>query len=320
MKTFSGLLISLLLVPAIALATLKVELTNARVARGEYLVKYVAGCNGCHQERAMDRYSYPPKQGKLMAGGLVFTDLSEHAATPNLTPYALGDWTDQEILDALTRGVAKDGHVLNPTMPYHIYGTLDREELYSIIAYLRTLKLIKAGPYRRDYPGDFKPFEPKLGSLARPAPNASDVEKGRYLVTIADCNGCHQGPGEQQEDQPAFMGGFEFPLPGLGLMRSANLTPDNETGIGTWTRDAFIARFKAMRGQENVVVVRGAPNTVMHWWSFSYMTDEDLGAVYSFLRTLKPVKNAVVRFEPLPGEYSSPNWSELNTDAAISRQ
>ncbi len=96
----------------------------------------------------------------------------------------------------------------------------------------------------------------------------------------------------------------------MGLIRSANLTPDQQTGIGAWTRDAFVARFKSMRGQEKVKVTPGENNTVMHWWSFAYMKDADLGAIYSYLCTLAPVKNAVVRFEPLPGAMVSPNWSD----------
>lgn len=88
------------------------------------------------------------------------------------------------------------------------------------------------------------------------------------------------------------------------------MTPDKATGIGSWTGEMFIARFKSMRGEENVKVVPVEPNTVMHWWSFSYMTDADLGDIYSYLHTLKPVKNAVVKFEPLPGRYVSPNFSE----------
>jgi hypothetical protein len=294
----------LALCPFIASAALNVEITDARVARGEYLAMDVASCDSCHVEREMNRYAYPPKMSKMMAGGLIFP--GEETATPNITPYALGSWTDQEIFDALSRGIAKDGHVLNPMMPYQIYGTLDPEELYSIIAWLRTLPSIEAGPYPGYHQGTFAPLAPKP-AMPRPGPDASDIEKGRYLVTIADCNGCHRGP---SESAPPFAGGTEFPLPGRGLMRSANLTPDASTGIGAWTREAFIARFKAMRGQENVVVEPGQPNTAMHWWSYAYMTEDDLGAIFSYLRTMPPVVNAVVKFEPLPGDYVSPNFSE----------
>ena len=313
-RVLSCLFAALLFVPVTTLAEVKVGLTKARIARGEYLARHVAGCDGCHSERALDRYGYPPKEDMRMAGGLIFTELSKHAATPNITPYGIGDWTDQQIFDALTRGVAKDGHVLNPAMPYQTYGTLDREELYSIIAYLRTLKPIQAGPYPRDYPGDFKPFESKVGAVPRPGPDASDAERGNYLVAVAGCNGCHLG---SSESSPPFMGGREFRLEGRGLIRSANLTPDGKTGIGAWTREAFIARFKGMRGQEKVRVKLGEPNTAMHWWSYSYMTDEDLGAIYSYLRTLQPVQNAVVRFEPLPGQLASPNYSERTTSSAV---
>lgn len=305
MRLVPTILTVLLFFPLSSLADLKIELTKARVARGEYLVMNVAGCDGCHGERALDRYGYPPKESMMMAGGLIFAETG--VATPNITPYALASWSDQQIFTALTKGVAKDGHVLNPAMPYQTYGSMDREELYSIIAYLRTLKPIKAGPYPGYHTDNFKRIETKLGSMPRPGKGASDVDKGRYLVTVAHCDGCHHG---SEKSDPPFMGGIEFKLPGRGLIRSANLTPDKATGTGAWTRDTFIARFKAMRGQENVKVERGQPNTAMHWWSFAYMTDEDLGAIYSYLRTMKRVKNEVVRFEPLPGKFVSPNFSE----------
>jgi hypothetical protein len=94
-------------------------------------------------------------------------------------------------------------------------------------------------------------------------------------------------------------------------MRAANLTPDQETGIGGWSRDAFLARFVAMREAGNMTVALGQPNTTMHWWQYGNMTESDLSAIYAYLRTIPPVRNSVVRFESVPGEVRvSRNWSE----------
>jgi hypothetical protein len=95
-------------------------------------------------------------------------------------------------------------------------------------------------------------------------------------------------------------GGQTFNFPG-GVVRSLNITPDNETGIGTWTKEDFIARFRFYSGEEahNVPVnIEKDFNTPMPWLMYAGMTDEDLGALYDYLRTVTPVKNRVERFTP----------------------
>lgn len=85
-----------------------------------------------------------------------------------------------------------------------------------------------------------------------------DVSKGEYLLTIAACNDCHT---PQNKEGMRLAGGMEFPTPDGGKLRSANITPDNETGIGKWTEEAFVQRFKM---HENPAVVpAGGPNTIM---------------------------------------------------------
>jgi hypothetical protein len=95
-----------------------------------------------------------------------------------------------------------------------------------------------------------------------------------------------------------FAGGAAFDVPLAGRVESANLTPDSETGIGDWPRAFFIARFRdpsAVRSQR-LPLRDPRVNTVMPWTMFAGMTEEDLGAIYAYLRTLKPVKNQVARF------------------------
>ena len=68
--------------------------------------------------------------------------------SPNITPFRLKDWTDAEIYRAITSGVSKDGHPLFPIMPYPAYGTLDSEDIYSVIAYIRSIPSIDYAPSR----------------------------------------------------------------------------------------------------------------------------------------------------------------------------
>jgi hypothetical protein len=292
-------------------AELSIELTPERVERGEYLALVEIGCSGCHSERERFRYGFPPKESGILAGGVVFAEVGENAISPNLTPYGLGSWSDQEIFDAITRGIRPDGRVLDPHMPYKRYGLMEKEVIYSVIAYLRSIEPIPAGPYPAVFPGEHVPFEPQFGTLKRPEVSASEEELGAYLVGAAGCNGCHYGNGEGGVDRALLAGGREFGGAGVGIMRAANLTPDQETGIGSWSRDAFLTRFAAMREAGNMTVALGQPNTTMHWWQYGNMAASDLSAIYAYLRTIPPVHNSVVRFESVPGKARvSLNWSE----------
>jgi hypothetical protein len=96
-----------------------------------------------------------------------------------------------------------------------------------------------------------------------------------------------------------FAGGMEFYAP-IGTIRSVNITPHDETGIGKWTKEEFINRFKSFDPAvyEFVSVKQTDFNTPMPWIMYAGMTEEDLGAIYDYLRTLKPKNNFVNRFTP----------------------
>jgi hypothetical protein len=125
----------------------------------------------------------------------------------------------------------------------------------------------------------------------------SGAERGRYLVTMGSCTDCHTRR-EQGKPVPGmeFAGGVEFPLPSGGVVRSANLTPD-ATGLASWTKEVFVARFQAMRKEGAAYPVKpGEFQSAMPWTMYAGMTDEDLAAIYDFLRTQTPVKNEVEKF------------------------
>src|SRR5690554_2503217 len=166
----------------------------------------------------------------------------------NLTPYNLGDWTDGELFRAITTGVNKDGKALFPIMPYLNYGKVDKEDIYDIIAYLRTLE-----PIEYDVPESTSNFPMNFIINTIPAPaafttkpdKADKIEYGRYLVTAASCRDCHT---PQINGAPIMeldlAGGFEYILSEGEILRSANITPHERTGIGSWTEDQFVQRFK----------------------------------------------------------------------------
>ena len=83
-----------------------------------------------------------------------------------------------------------------------------------------------------------------------------------------------------------------------GLLVSPNITPDKETGIGTWTRDGFILRFKAYDLTTYVppAINKGDMMTLMPWTMYAGMDTTDLSSVYKTLMALKPISNKVVRW------------------------
>ncbi|HEY0897909.1 MAG TPA: c-type cytochrome [Sphingobacteriaceae bacterium] len=284
---------------------LKVDITPQRVERGKYLANNVAVCIDCHSTRDWSKFSGPVVPEKLGAGGEKFDKsmgFPGEVHVPNITPHNLQTWTDGELFRAITTGVKKDGSAIFPIMPYKSYGQMDKEDILSIIAYLRTLPAkASATPERQlDFPLNFivntMPSEAKLST--KPAENDA-IAHGKYLVNVAACGECHT---KSDQDGPVagfeFAGGNTFPLPN-GTVTSANISPDKTTGIGQWTKEMFVAKFQAHANADQIAKV-GAKEfqTIMPWTMYGKMKQTDLEAIYAYLQTVKPVKNKIVRFQP----------------------
>jgi mono/diheme cytochrome c family protein len=287
---------------------IRIETTVERLSRGEYVTNHVAICIDCHSERDWEKFAGPIKPGTKGSGGEVFDEkigFPGKVVTKNLTPANLASWTDGEILRAITCGVTKDNAALFPMMPYYNYNHFTKEDVYSIIAYIRSLK-----PQEKEIPDTelnfplnllVKTMPIKTYIPAKEVDKSDSVEYGKYLVTIASCSDCHT-PSQDGEPLPGMYlaGGREFNFP-AGIVHSLNITPDAETGIGNWTKDDFIARFKFYDNEDaqNVAVnFEKDFNTPMPWLMYAGMTREDLGAIYEYLRTVKPVNHRVNRFVP----------------------
>lgn len=130
---------------------------------------------------------------------------------------------------------------------------------------------------------------------------ADDVARGKYLVSVAGCNDCHT-PGYffGKPDNSRFLGGSEvgFEIPGAGIFHGPNLTPDKETGLGSWS-DAQIVTALTTGKRPDGRELAG----VMPWRAFANFTQADLSAIVAYLRTLPPVHNKV------GGPYSSTEQS-----------
>ncbi len=290
---------------------IRIEATPQRLARGQYLVRHVTGCLGCHSDRDWGCFSGPIKEDTLGKGGFhldkKLMGLPGDFYAKNITPYHLKDWTDGEIVRALRSGVNKRGEALFPIMPYDDFSGLAQEDLYSIVAYLRTLKPIAFDPHARrlDFPVNLivKTIPQNPGPFP-PAPDRKKtLEYGRYMVNATGCMHCHTPLDGQGRPLPGMeaAGGLEFHWPDGSTVRSVNITPDKETGIGDWSKDYFVKRFKLGQkmAQSHTPVKPGGFNTPMPWQEYGGMTGGDLAAIYAYLHNqVKPVRHQVEKFTP----------------------
>ncbi|GAB4022965.1 c-type cytochrome [Spirosoma koreense] len=287
---------------------LKINATAAQIERGRYLANHVNVCMDCHSTRDWSLFTGPPIPGTLGKGGDRFGPEMGFPGTfysRNITPAGIGNWTDGEVFRAITSGVSRDGQALFPVMPHPAYGHMDPEDVKSIIAYVRTLKPVKntIPKSEADFPMNFilNTIPQKPDFQTRPD-TSETLAYGQYLVNAASCSDCHT---RKEKGAPVagmdFAGGSEFAMPGA-MIRSANITPDEETGLGRWTKAQFIARFKAhdpARGYVPHPVKPGEKQSLMPWMMYAGMTETDLGAIYTYLRSQKPIRNKVETFTAL---------------------
>jgi mono/diheme cytochrome c family protein len=282
---------------------LHVAITPERVQHGEYLANHVTLCMDCHSTRNWEKFSGPMEPGTNGKGGERFDEKMGFPGifySKNITPSNIKDWTDGEVFRAITTGVDKFGNALFPVMPYANYGKMDKEDIYDIIAYIRSLPPIqnKTPDHVVDFPMNFiLNTIPVKASFTQRPPKSDTVKYGAYLVNSAACIECHT-PVDKGQIIPAlaYSGGRVFKMPN-GEVHSANISPDKETGIGNWTANQFVTRFKAYTDPANVVKMGSKDvNTIMPWVMFAGMDTSDLRSIYAYLQTVKPIKNQVTHF------------------------
>jgi len=285
---------------------------DADVARGAYLGEHVALCTTCHSPRDWRYYGGPLDPERRGAGGDEYATMfvlppEVSMKGTNITPYALADWSDGELARAIHGGRNADGEALFLGMPYNVFRAMSQSDLEAVIAWLRTLPTVENDVPPHDWVWPF--LASVVDSFPSPAvapkrhPEPGTVANGRYIATLSSCSWCHSPidglgwplPGKQ------WSGGqcFDVKQPGAGRVCSPNITP-HETGIGTWTREAFVARFRGMT-PDNVRKQQVAPggfNSPMAWSAYAGLSEQDLSDLYDYLMTLPPKKSVVARWTP----------------------
>ena len=132
-----------------------------------------------------------------------------------------------------------------------------------------------------------------LAALATAAPASAEtlVERGQYLAHIMDCGGCHHtGAFTPQPNLETPLAGSQigFEIPGMGVFYPPNLTPDKETGLGTWSDAEIITAFTTGVRPDGRQL-----SPAMPWMSYAHITADDATALVAYLRSLKPVKHKV---------------------------
>ena len=276
------------------------------VERGRYLAHTVSSCMDCHSQRDFSQFSGPVKEGTEGMGGF---ELNEKFGVPgvvytrNITPdtvNGIGKWTDDEIARAITRGISRNGDTLFPIMPYYHFNQMSKYDIYSIIAFLRTLKPSNNKVLARNLHIPLSAAYPPLQSASLDSnikPDVSDMVKyGGYMVNAAACMDCHTPMDKGQFVMTKlFAGGYLFDM-GPFKVNSANITPDSLTGIGKWTEEMFLDKFKNYRDPATYRSNPGKNNTIMPWSIYAHLDDFDIKAIYRFLRTLPALNNQVTKY------------------------
>ena len=265
---------------------------TAVIARGRYIVKGPAHCWTCHASKeAIARQGNDPGSTP-MSGGVEFKTPVATFYTPNITPdqeTGLGRLSDEQVARAIRYGVNHNDHALAPFM---MFQSMNDEDLTAVISYLRSTPPVKNEVPERDLNLVGKLIsrfllEPNLKPDVLPAvAQDSSSVYGEYLVqAMANCRACHTKRDETGNfvGEP-FAGGSPMETE-TGTFITPNLTPHATTGrIYTWTPEQFVQRFKLGKGPEG---------SHMPWEAYANMSEQDLKAIYAFLRTLKPVDNKV---------------------------
>lgn len=263
----------------------------ALAARGEYIARNVSACGHCH---AADRRN---PDGPL-SGGMAFSNWRLGTVrAANLTPDSatgLGSWSLAEIVRAIRNGTDRHGRLLAPVMPYLWLSGMSDADALAVASYLKSLPPVR-NEVRNSPNLIFRMakvfFLHPEHTQAAPAPSRGPTaEYGRYLATgPALCADCHTPRGglQQAHDRDRLFAGDATP-PKTFPANPANLTPDPETGIGRWSEDDFL------RTLRTGVNPRGdSLHAFMPWRQVRRMTDDDLRAIYRYLRTLPPIRNEV---------------------------
>jgi mono/diheme cytochrome c family protein len=262
------------------------------VAKGQYIFEVAGGC-ACHSVPKETPHA-GARAFPIPFGTVYSTNITQDKET------GLGNWTDQQIRDAMVKGIRPDGSRILPVMPYEAYAGMAPEDLKALIVYLRTLKPVKkATPQMKSW----APFARSLGTplylkvfgrLSSPPAQApkSGIERGRYLVEhVSLCGDCHTPRNSiGVPNRSLYLAGAGKKIGPLG-QEVPNITPDNETGIGEWKRED-ITEVLLTGTKPDLDNIQGLMAEVIEH-GYKNMTKEDALAIADYLKSIPSIKNKI---------------------------
>ena len=255
------------------------------VERGAYLAR-AADCEACHTTQ----------DGKPYAGGLPFKLPFGTLHSTNITPdkeTGIGNYSDQDFLNAVHRGIRHDGARLYPAMPFASYTYMTDDDALAIKAYLFSLPPVRAPapentlsfPFNQRWALTF--WSAVFNRDSRFAPDTSkspEWNRGAYLSeALAHCGECHtpRNLAFALDNRRKFVGAV------AAGWRAYNITSDKATGIGAWADDDLVSYLAI--GHANGHGTASGPMGEAIDRSFNYMVGEDIRAVVAYLRTVPPI-------------------------------
>jgi mono/diheme cytochrome c family protein len=255
--------------------------------RGTYLMNSIVACGNCHTPKGPDGRALA---GKELSGGDPIDSPVFHAIPANITPdkeTGIGNWTDEQIVNAIRNGKRPDGTIIGPPMPIAFYRDMSDSDAKAIVAYLRSIRPISnksaKSTYKIPLPAAYGPPVTHVADV----PRTNHVAYGKYLATgLGHCMDCHTPQVQGRPDMTKMgAGGNPFGSPNGGVILSANLTPGNPNGMAGWTNDQVkTAITTGMRPDRPLV-------RLMAFDWYKNISTADLNDLIAFLRTLKPVKS-----------------------------
>ena len=278
-------------------------------ARGAYILR-AAGCATCHTDVA--------NGGAFLAGGRMLSSPWGAIAVPNITPdpeTGIGGWSDEDFVQALRDGKSPTGSTYYPAFPYTAYTGMRREDMLDLKAYLDTVEPVAAPskPHELRFPFSVRLFlHPWRWLFFDREPDAADpaqderLARGRYLVeTLGHCAECHTPRNMMGSlKRGPHLAGSRY---GPGGLTVPNITPDTETGIGSWSevdlafflRTGFTPYGDDVQGEMREAIDDG----------LRHLTQDDLEAMAAYLKALPAIRNPVSTApSPPPALSSGSDW------------
>jgi mono/diheme cytochrome c family protein len=262
--------------------------THAPAAAGAYLAN-AADCVACHTDSE--------HHGRPYAGGREIATPFGTFYSPNITPdpdTGIGRWSEAQFLRALRDGIRPDGANLYPVFPYTSFSRIVDADARAIWAYLHSLPAVHQRNRKDEvaFPFSWRPLLTAWKWLFfdrgpfRPNPDRSAAwNRGAYLVTaLAHCGECHTPRNWLGASEPSrLLAGTAHGPDGKAV---PNITPDHETGIGSWNEDDIVELLKD--GQKpDFDFVGGAMGEVVN--STAKLTDADRHVIAVYLKSVPPI-------------------------------